>query len=107
MYCDQAHYGAVSGGGAETGATGFQSVVVTEHGGFGGDADNILGGGTDGGGGGDGQGGDGCRLSWWEDNVAKLTLGMEPNNSLAYAPGLEHHHPIMIMFGDPGGWLYR
>ena len=97
----------MSGGGAETWTTGIQLVMVTGRVGCGGDASGGSGGGTDRGGGGDVRGGDGERISWWEDNVAKLTLGMEPNNSLAYAPGLEHHHPIMIMFGDPGGWLYR
>ena len=25
-----------------------------------------------------------------------VTLGMEPNAPFAYAPGLEHHHPIVI-----------
>ena len=46
-------------------------------------------------------------MSWWDDNVANLTLGTEPNVPLAYAPGLEHHHPIMITLGDPGGRLER
>ena len=49
-----------------------------------------------------GRGGDGYRLSRWEDNVANLTLGTEPNALLAYAPGLEHHHPIMSTIGNPG-----
>ena len=29
VYCNQAHYGPVSGGGVETGAKGVQAVVVT------------------------------------------------------------------------------
>ena len=32
---------------------------------------------------------------------------MEPNDPLAYVPGLEHHHPIMAMIGEPGDQLYR
>ena len=47
--------------------------------------------------------GDGDRLNLWEDNVANATLGTEPNAPLAYALGLEHHHPIMSMLGEPGG----
>ena len=50
VHCDQAHYGPVSSGGAETGATGLQEVVIEGCGGCEGDADGILGGGTDGGG---------------------------------------------------------
>ena len=61
------------------------------------------GGGADRGGGGDGQGGDGYILSRWKDNVAKLTLGTEPNTPLDYDPGLEHHNPIMISLRDPRG----
>ena len=53
----------------------------------------------------DGRGRDGDRLSWWEDNVANLTLGTEPNAPLAYALVLEHHHPILSEIGDPGGRL--
>ena len=63
------------------------------------DADGGLGGGTDVGGGGDGRDGDRDILSWWGDNIAHVTLGMETNYLLAYAPGLEHHHPIMITLG--------
>ena len=51
------------------------------------------------GGGGYGWGGDGYRIIQWEDNVSNLTLGTEPNAPLAYAPGLEHHHPIMSTLG--------
>ena len=57
------------------------------------------------GGGGYGRGGDRDRLSQWEDNVEKLTLGTEPNAPLAYDPGLEHHHLIMSTLGYPGGRL--
>ena len=81
-------FGPVSSGGTEAGVKVSQSVVGAGRLGLGGDANVGSGGGTDRGGGGDGQGGDGCRLSWWEDNVAKLTLGTEPNYPLAYAPGL-------------------
>ena len=65
-----------------------------------------LGGRSDGGGVGEGRGENREILSRWEDNEAKLTLGMDPNDPLAYAPGLEHHHPIMSMLGEPGGRLY-
>ena len=34
--------------------------------------------------------------------VTDTTLGTEPNDSLAYAPGLEIQHPIMSKLGDPG-----
>ena len=50
VYFDQAHYGPVSGGGAETGAKGVLAVVVTGRGGCGGGADGGLGGETDRGG---------------------------------------------------------
>ena len=36
VYCDQAHYGPVSGGGAEIGAAGLQAVVGAVQGGCGG-----------------------------------------------------------------------
>ena len=52
----------MSGGGAQTGDTGVQSVVGIGRGGCGGDADGGLGGGTYGGGGRDGQGGYRYRL---------------------------------------------
>ena len=32
---------------------------------------------------------------------------MKSSAPLAYAPGLEHHHPIMGTLGDPGVCLYR
>ena len=51
VYCDQDHYGPVSGVGAETGATDVQAVVGTGRIGFGGDTGGGLGGGTDKGGG--------------------------------------------------------
>ena len=92
---------------AETKATGLQTVVVAGQGGYGEDADGGLGGGTERGGGGDGRDGDDNILSWWENNVASLTLGMEPNDPLAYAPGLELHHPIISTLGDTGGRLER
>ena len=50
FYCDHAHYGPVYGGGADTGSTGFQSVVGAGRGGRVGVADGGLVGGTDEGG---------------------------------------------------------
>ena len=97
----------MSGCGAETGVTCIHIVVGIGRFECGGYADGGLGGGTDGGGGGYGWGGDGYRIIQWEDNVSNLTLGTEPNAPLAYAPGLEHHHPIMSTLGDPGGRLER
>ena len=44
VYCDQAHYGPVSGGGAETGATVVQAVVGKGRVGCGGDSDRRSGG---------------------------------------------------------------
>ena len=38
VYCGQANYGPVSGGGAETGSTGIQAVLGSGRGGCGGDA---------------------------------------------------------------------
>ena len=58
------------------------------------------------GGGGDRQ--DGCidvRLFRWEDTVANLILGTEPNVYLEYAPGLKPHYPIMSMIGENRGQL--
>ena len=52
--------------------------------------------GTEGGGG----------LNRREDKVANITLGTETNAPLDYAPGLDHHHPILSTLGDPGGRLY-
>ena len=99
IYCDQDDYGPVPGGGVETGAKGVQAVVVIGQGGFGRDAYGGLGGGTDGGGGVYIWDGERYRLSQWEDNVANITLDKETNAPLAYATGLEHHHPIMSMLG--------
>ena len=85
FYCDQAHYGTVSGGREEAGVNGDQAVVGAGRIGCGGDANGVSGGGTDGGGGGlDGWDGDGDRIVRWEDNVAKVTLGSEPNASPVY-----------------------
>ena len=72
--------------------------------GLGGDANGGLGGGT-------GRGVGGCcqgidrdrRLIRWEDNVANTILGGESNDTLAYAPGLEIHHPIISMIRGHGG----
>ena len=38
-----------------------------------------------------------------EDTVVTTTLGTENNAPLAYAPGLELHHPIMSILGYHGG----
>ena len=103
VHSDQAHYGPVSCGGAETRDKGIQAVVGTGRRGPGRDADGGLGGRTDGGGGGYGREVDGDVLNQWGDNVANITLGTEPNATLAYAPGLEHHHPIVSTLGEPGG----
>ena len=78
----------MSGGGAETGATFIQEVVGTVRGECVGDANSGLGGGTGRGRRGYGWGGDRDRLIQWEDTVANLTLGTEPNAPLSYAPGL-------------------
>ena len=63
------------------------------------------GGGTDIEGGGDRRDGDGDGyiISWWEDNIANITLGTETNSPLVYARVLEHHHPNMSTLGEPGG----
>ena len=87
----------------KAGVMGGQAVVGAGRTRFGRDEDGGSGGGTDGGGGGDRRDRDGDGLCWWEDNVAHIILGMDPNDPLAYAPGLEFHHPIMFMLGDPGG----
>ena len=58
-------------------------------------------------GGGDIQDGDGDRLNRWENIVANIILGTEPNASLAYAPVLELRHPTMSMVGVHRGQLYR
>ena len=80
--------------------TDIQAVVGAGRPGLGGDVDGGSGDGTGGGpgGGGDGLDRDG-RLIRWEDTVANVILGMEPNALLAYAPGLELHHLIMSMLG--------
>ena len=55
----------MSGGGAEAGVKGDQSVVGAGQLGLGGDADDVLVGGTDRRGGGYGQEKDGDGLNWW------------------------------------------
>ena len=101
VYCNRAYYGPVSGDGAEDSVKGDQSVVGAGRNGCGGDADGGSGGGTDGGGVGYGGGGYRDELNWWEDTVANATLGTDPNDSIASAPGLELHHLIMSTLGDP------
>ena len=56
--------------------------------GFGGDADGGSGDGMYVGGGGDGRGRYGDVLSWWEDNIAHVTLWAETNDPPAYDTGL-------------------
>ena len=100
VYCNQANYGPVSSGKTEARAKGGKEVVGVGRFGFGGDADGGSGGGIDGGGEVDRWDGDGdTRLMKWEDTVANVTLGMDPNYRLAYAPVLEIHHPNMSTFG--------
>ena len=65
VYFDKAHYGPVSGGGADARVKGDHTVVRSGRVGCGGDAGGESGGGTDGGGGGDGRDRDIGRLSWW------------------------------------------
>ena len=38
-----------------------------------------------------------------EDTVVTITLETEPNATLAYAPRLEIHHPIMSKLGEHRG----
>ena len=105
IYCNQADYGYVPGGGVETKAKDFQEVMVTGQGECGRDADDSSGGRTDRSKGVCIWDGEGYRISWWEDNVANITLGTETHAPLDYAPGLEHHHPIIIMLGELEGQL--
>ena len=95
IYCDQTHYGPVSGGGVEAIFKGVQAVVGSVRTGFGKDADSGLVSGTERGWVGDRQDGGGNGLNKWEYNVSRVTLGTDPNAPLAYAPALELHHPII------------
>ena len=103
IYYDQAYYGYVSSGKDKDIVKGDQEVAGAGWIGCGGNVNSGLGGGTDVEGGGDGRDrdGDGYGLSWWEYNIVNVTLGTEPNALLAYAPGLEHHHPNMSTLGEP------
>ena len=65
VHCDHAHYGPVSGVGAEVGFKGGHVVVGAGRIGLGGDADGDYRGGTDGGGRGDRRNGDRYGLNWW------------------------------------------
>ena len=105
VHFDQDHYEPVLGSGAETGGKDIQAVMGIGQIGFGRDADGGSGGGTGGGGIGDGWDGGEDGLNWWGDNVANITLGTETNDPLAYAPVLEHHHPIMSTLGETRGRL--
>ena len=98
----------MSGGGAETGATGLQAVMGAGRGGCVEDVEGGSGGGTDGGGGGYGRDGNkDRRLIRCEYTVANVILETDPNSLYAYEPVLELHHPIMSMIGGRGGWLER
>ena len=48
-------------------------------------------------------------MRWYYTTVyhRNITLGTQHNAPLAYAPGLEYQHPIVITLGYPGGWLER
>ena len=50
-------------------------------------------------GGGYGDDGDGDGLNRWEDTVANVILGTEPNVPISYTTVFELHQPIMSMFG--------
>ena len=105
--CDTADYGSVPGGGVDTESKGVQEVVVTKQGGCGREEDNWSGGGIDGSIGVCIWDGEGYIISWWEDNVANITLGTETHAPLDYDPGLEHHLPIISMIGELEGQLER
>ena len=107
IFCNQAHYGSMSGSEAEARVKGGHAVVHAGRNGFGGDSKIGLGGGMDGGVGGDGYDRDLDGLSQREDNLANAILGTEPNSTLEYDTGLELHHPIMSMLGELGGRLER
>ena len=106
-YCNQVYSVSVSGGGEEARVKGDQAVARAGRIGCRGDVNNGSGGRTDVEGGGDGRDGDGYGygygLSWWDDNIANVTLGTEPNAPLDYDTGLEHHHPNISTRGEPGG----
>ena len=89
------------------GVIGGQSVVGKGQLGLEKVVDGGSGGGTGGGGGGNRWGGGGDELNWWEDTVANVILGTEPNTPLAYAPVLELRHPIMSMLEGHRAQLER
>ena len=97
----------MSGGVVEAGATGFQALVGAGRTRFGGDADRVSGGLTDGGGGGERQDGDRDGFNQWEDNAAHVTLGKDTSALLAYALILELRHSIMGKLRETGGRLER
>ena len=97
----------MSGSREVSGVTGDQSVVVTGGLALGRDVYGGLGGGTYGWGVGDLQDGDRDILNRWEDTVANIIIGTEPNDPLVYAPGLEIYHLIMSMLGGHGDRLER
>ena len=60
-----------------------------------------AGGAGGGGGGGGGGNGDWGSISGMGQSSTLTTIGMDTNATLAYGPGMEHHHPIMSTLG---GW---
>ena len=75
----------MSGGRAEDWVKGIQALVGEGWIGLRGHLCSVLGGGIDRGGVLGGQYGDGDRLHQWEDNVADVILGTEPNTPLVDA----------------------
>ena len=82
-------------------------MVVAGRIGLGGYAYIGTGGGTGGGGGGGGRHEEGDGLNRWEDNLANVILGMEPNAPLAYATVLEPPQTITSKLGGHGCRLER
>ena len=98
----------MSGGKTEAGAKGGKEVVAIGIFIIGGDADEGLGGRTDGGGGGDGRDGDRYRkLIKWEDTAENISFGIEHNAPLVYDHRLELYHPIMSTLEEHRGQLER
>ena len=107
VHCYQAHYGPGPGGRASSGVKCVQAVVGTgllriERNMNGGSVDGMIGGG-----GRDRKNDEIDGLKRWEDNVARIISGTEPNAPLSSALGMELHHPIMRMTGGHGGRLER
>ena len=108
VHCNHAYHGPMSGRGEASGVTDVQGVVVSRRPGLVEDTDDGSGGGT-----GVGEGGDrqdeyrDTQIMRWEDTLANVILGTEPNSTLDYDLGLQLHHPIMSMLGGHRGRLER